>query len=96
VSGAERAALARMVWCGFCWADPGTACGAEGQHFARYLRAYRRGLISADAIVAVCLAIPVISHGQLVADMPATGGTARAHSGGRQDEQAAAVQAGNS
>ena len=43
---AERAALALLVWCGFCWAAPGTACIDEGQHLARFHRAYRRGLIS--------------------------------------------------
>jgi len=36
------AALALLVPCGFCWAEPGTSCTGAGQHYARYLRAYRR------------------------------------------------------
>jgi hypothetical protein len=75
-SGGQGAALARTVWCVFCWAGPGKTCHApEGQHFARYLRAYRRGVISKDAIIAVCLAIPQISSGQIVPDMPTPGST---------------------
>jgi hypothetical protein len=72
VTGPQHAALAGRVWCGFCWADPGAPCRTDGGlHFARYLRAYRRGLISADAIIAVCLAIPAVSHGQVVPEVPA-------------------------
>jgi hypothetical protein len=90
VTGAERAALALMVWCGFCWAAPGTPCGGEGQHLARYLRAYRRGLIGRDVITAVCQSLPVASAGQAVADMTAPcGGTAA------EDHQRAAAAAGD-
>jgi len=42
--------LALMVSCGFCWAAPGTPCGDDGQHLARYLRACRRGLIGREAL----------------------------------------------
>jgi hypothetical protein len=70
VTGATgRAALALMVWCGFCWAAPGTACASDGQHLARYLRAYRRGLIGKDAVAALCQGLPRVSAGQLVADV---------------------------
>jgi hypothetical protein len=71
VTGAERAALVLLVWCGFCWAEPGTACTLEGQHLARYLRAHRRGLIGRDELTSVCRPLPVASAGQLVADMTA-------------------------
>jgi hypothetical protein len=89
VTGTERAALAVMVWCGFCWAAPGTPCDEEGQHLARYLRAYRRGLIGRDVITAVCRPLPVASAGQLVADATAPqGGTAA------EDQQRAAAAGG--
>jgi hypothetical protein len=68
VTGAERAALALLVWCGFCWAAPGTACTDGGQHLARYLRAYRRGVIDRDAMTAACRAVPQVSAGHIVAD----------------------------
>jgi hypothetical protein len=77
VSGAEHARLALMVRCGFCWAAPGTACTDEGQHLARYLRAYRRGLIGRDVMTAVCRPLPVVSAGQVVSDVTEPcGGTA--------------------
>jgi hypothetical protein len=68
VTGAECTAVELMVWCGFCWAAPGTACTDEGQHLARYLRADRRGLIDRDAMTAVCRAVPQVSAGHIVAD----------------------------
>jgi hypothetical protein len=71
VAGVERAALALLVRCGFCWAEPGAACAEQGQHLARYLRAHRRGLIGADVVKAICLALPRISAGQVVADAAA-------------------------
>jgi hypothetical protein len=71
MTSGQRAALSRTVWCVFCWADPGTACRTPGgQHYARYLRAYRHGVIGKDAMIAACLAIPQISNGQIVPDMP--------------------------
>lgn len=63
---AELAGLALRVPCGFCWAPPGTACAKEGQHLARYLRVYRRGLISRELMSAACLLLPVSSAGQIV------------------------------
>ncbi len=74
MTDAERAALALLVWCGFCWAAPGTACTGQGHHLARYLRAFRRGLFSREDIASVCRSLPVASAGQVVADVPAPGG----------------------
>ena len=71
MTGAERAAVALMVSCGFCWASPGTACGSEGLHLARYLRAYRRGLISREMLAIICEALPQINAGHVVADVTA-------------------------
>jgi hypothetical protein len=68
VTDAERAAAALLVWCGFCWAAPGTAWADKGQHLARYLRVHRRGLIDTDDIAAVCRSQPPVSAVQLVAD----------------------------
>jgi hypothetical protein len=72
-------ALAVMVPCGFCWAEPNTTCANEGQHFERYLRACRRGLISRDAMREICAALGPVSAGKLVADVHApAGGTSPA------------------
>jgi hypothetical protein len=65
MSAPQRATLA---WCGFCWAPPGTPCGEDGQHLARYLRAYRRGLISRDDLAVICQALRHLSAGQIVTD----------------------------
>ncbi len=70
MTDAERAAVVLLVWCGFCWAAPGAACTNQGQHMARYLRVYRRGLVGRDDLTAVCRSLPVAS-GQVVADMRA-------------------------
>jgi hypothetical protein len=74
VSSAELAALALRVPCGFCWTPPGTACAAEGQHLARYLRAYRRGLISRELMTSACQLLPAASAGQLVTEVTGLGG----------------------
>jgi hypothetical protein len=66
VTGAERAAAALMVSCGFCWAVPGTACGQDGLHLARYVRGYRRGLISQEELAVVCNPLEHVSAGQIV------------------------------
>ena len=66
MTGAERAAVALMVSCGFCWATPGTACGQDGLHLARYVRAYRRGLLSQEALTVICETLPQVSAGHLV------------------------------
>jgi len=87
VTGAERVALVKTEWCLFCWADPGKACDAPaGQHFARYLRGYRRHVISRDTMIAVCLAIPQISHGQVVPDAAVPDSRDPAHAD-RQDQR---------
>jgi hypothetical protein len=65
-AGAEQAAAALLVPCGFCWTVPGTACTDDGLHLARYLRAYRRGLISREVMRAICEAAPQVSAGQMV------------------------------
>lgn len=70
--GAQRAAVALMVSCGFCWARPGSVCGAEGLHLARYVRAYRRGLISQEELAVICRPLAHASAGQLVAQVAAT------------------------
>jgi hypothetical protein len=71
MTGGEPAALALLVWCEFCWAAPSTACGDDGQHLTRYLRAYRRGLIGRDHLAAICRALPHLSAGQVVTDVTA-------------------------
>lgn len=68
MSRAELAVLALRVPCGFCWAPPGTACAEQGQHLARYLRAYRKGLISRELMTSACLLLPAASAGQLVTE----------------------------
>jgi hypothetical protein len=72
VTDAERVALVLLVWCGFCWAAPGTVCAGHGQHMARYLRAFRCGLVGRDDMAAVCRSVPVVSAGQIVADATVT------------------------
>jgi len=69
VTSVELAVLALRVPCGFCWAPPGTTCAEEGQHLARYLRAYRRGLISREMMTSACLLLPAASAGQLVTEV---------------------------
>jgi hypothetical protein len=66
--GLSRAALAKLVNCGFCWAIPGTPCTDAGQHYARYLRAYRRGFLDAAGLVTVSAAIRYITPGTVVPD----------------------------
>jgi hypothetical protein len=48
--------MARLCQCGQCWAGPGQQCADAreiGDHLARYVRAYRRGLISVQDLQAV-------------------------------------------
>jgi hypothetical protein len=71
MTGAERATVALLVSCGFCWAVPGTACGDDGQHLARYLRAYRRGLLARDDLTNICGDVPHVSEGLVVAEVAA-------------------------
>jgi hypothetical protein len=60
------ATLALLAPCGFCWAQPGTTCTEDGQHYARYLRIYRRGILDAASLAAVSAAAPHISAGTIV------------------------------
>ncbi len=55
-----------MVWCGFCWTPPGTTCDGAGQHFERYLRAHRRGLVGRDMMREICATLGPVSAGRLV------------------------------
>jgi hypothetical protein len=64
------ASLALLAPCGFCWAEPGTSCTESGQHYARYLRIYRRGVLNAAGLAAVSKAAPYITGGAIV---PETG-----------------------
>ena len=70
MTGAERATAAVIVSCGFCWARPGSACDQEGPHLARYVRAFRRGLIGHEDLAVVCDALPRVSAGQVVVGVP--------------------------
>ena len=58
------------VWCGFCDAGPGMPCTPQGQHFDRYLRAWREGLISRKTIADVCAVLRTASDGTLVPETP--------------------------
>jgi hypothetical protein len=62
------AAVALLVPCGFCWAEPGTPCADAGQHYARFLRVYRRGILDAADLATVSKAAPYITAGTLVPD----------------------------
>lgn len=62
------AVLALLAPCGFCWAEPGTPCTNLGQHYARYLRVYRRGILDAASLAAVSKDVPYISAGTIVRD----------------------------
>jgi hypothetical protein len=57
---------ALLVPCGFCWAEPATPCTDVGQHYARFLRMYRRGILDAPGLAAVSKAAPYISAGAIV------------------------------
>ena len=48
------------VTCGDCWAQPGTPCqcAPEGEHAARYDRAYRRGVLTLAQVAAVYHQLP--------------------------------------
>jgi len=70
------ASLALLAPCGFCWAEPGTSCTESGQHYARYLRIYRRGVLDAAGLAAVSRAAPYISAGAIV---PEPGNPLAAH-----------------
>jgi hypothetical protein len=58
------------TWCGFCGAGADKPCTPRGQHFDRYLRAWREGLISRKVIADVCAVLGLVSAGTLVGDAP--------------------------
>ena len=60
------AALALLAPCGFCWAESGMTCTEAGQHYARYLRIYRCGILNAAGLAAVSATAPQISAGTIV------------------------------
>lgn len=64
----SAASLALLALCGFCWAEPGTPCTDAGQHYARYLRVYRRGVLDIAGLVAVSETAPYISAGAIVSE----------------------------
>jgi hypothetical protein len=66
------------VRCGFCDAAPDTPCTPDGQHFDRYLRAWREGLISRNTVSDVCAVLGTVSTGTLVPDAPAPAASRRA------------------
>jgi hypothetical protein len=59
-------ALALLAPCGYCWAEPGATCTQTGQHYARYLRIYRRGILDAADLAAISNAAPQITAGTVV------------------------------
>jgi hypothetical protein len=65
----SAASLALLAPCGFCWAEPGTPCTDAGQHYARYLRIYRRGVLDRAGLAAVSKAAPYITAGTIVPDV---------------------------
>jgi hypothetical protein len=62
--------VAVSVWCGFCDAGPDTPCTPGSQHFDRYLRAWREGLITREKVADVCAVLGTVSAGALVPDGP--------------------------
>jgi hypothetical protein len=56
------------VPCGFCWAEPGTPCTDVGQHYARFLRIYRRGILDAPGLATVSKAVAYVTAGTIVPD----------------------------
>ena len=68
-SSAGTATLALLVPCGHCWQPPGVSCLPWGQHMARYLRAYRKGLLPAAELFAIVAALDVITTWQVVPDV---------------------------
>jgi hypothetical protein len=60
--------IALLAPCGFCWAEPGTPCIEAGQHYARYLRVYRRGVLDTAGMAAVSQAAPYTTAGTIVPD----------------------------
>jgi hypothetical protein len=53
----EITADALRARCGECWAEPGQPCQGGVMHIARYQRARRRGLLSADDMTVVLASV---------------------------------------
>jgi hypothetical protein len=53
-------------------ATPNTTCREQGLHLARYVRAYRRGLLSQKDLAAICEALAQVSAGHVVSGVSAT------------------------
>jgi hypothetical protein len=64
----SAASPALLAPCGFCWAEPGRPCTDAGQHYARYLRIYRRGVLDRAGLAVVSKAVPYITAGTIVPD----------------------------
>jgi hypothetical protein len=60
--------IALMLPCIFCWCFMGTACTEEGQHFERYLTAYRCRQLSRADLIRVCGAVGYVAAGVIVKD----------------------------
>ena len=72
ITAAEAAAIARQVNCGQCWQRPGRPCNRfypPGNHLARYLRAYRKGLLDRQQLAAVMATLNVIADHVIVLDV---------------------------
>src|SRR5580698_5369842 len=62
-------AAVRLAQCGHCWAArPGEPCTPGGDHFARWARARRKGLITAEQLAAALDLLPVITNDAIVPD----------------------------
>lgn len=60
-------ALVRQVQCGYCWRPVAEgACTPEGDHFVRWGRARRRGLISAEQLAAALATLTVVTESSVV------------------------------
>src|SRR5690348_9646930 len=61
-----------LVNCGQCWARPGTPCdGDDGYHVARFTRASRKGLLTAQDMATVLEAAgDVFTNATIVRDGP--------------------------
>ena len=68
ITDAAAIEAVRHVNCVYCWAGPGDACGLipEGDHFARWCWARRKGLVTAEQVGAALDTLTVITDGALV------------------------------
>jgi hypothetical protein len=62
----------RLVRCEHCGAArPGSPCTPAGDHFSRWARARRQGLITAGQVGAALDLLPVITNAAIVPDVTA-------------------------